>query len=193
MSNVNDRNVRFDLRWAIDGGVRMSLWRMRRSRLPEARRSPFQARAPTLAEWPSRWSRRLPAVTSHTWTVPRWVPTETRWPRSAHATDVTLSPSGARSHSLVTYSQTAILVNIMRHPCGGTLNIKRIEWNKIPGWWQQPTDRHRHRDRHWERSEKTSRPNSNRNHLVILVRRGPEQQDESTTVRYQSYQPSVVP
>lgn len=95
-------------RCGTEGGARISLWRISRSRLPEASRSPFQARAPTRAVWPSSVYNRLLLATSHTWTVPRCVPTETRWPRSAHATDVTLSPSGARSHNRVTYNRRCI-------------------------------------------------------------------------------------
>ena len=47
-------------------GVLTSLWRISLSREPELSESPFQARAPTLALWPSRVFTFLLAVTSHT-------------------------------------------------------------------------------------------------------------------------------
>ena len=61
-------------------GVRTSLWRICLSLDPELKTSPFQARAPTLAEWPSRTQILFEQVTSHTWTNPLWVPTATWLP-----------------------------------------------------------------------------------------------------------------
>ena len=50
------------------GGVRTSLCKISRSRDPELRLSPFQAKAPTRAVWPSRTLTRLFAITSQTCT-----------------------------------------------------------------------------------------------------------------------------
>ena len=70
------------------GGERVSRWRISRSRDPEAKASPFQAKAPTRAEWPSRRPTILVAPTSQTWTCPLWVPTATRWPYSRQGTHI---------------------------------------------------------------------------------------------------------
>ena len=55
------------LRSGAMAGVRTSLCRIMRSLEPELSMSPFQARAPTRAEWPSRQFTRLLAATSQTW------------------------------------------------------------------------------------------------------------------------------
>lgn len=56
------------LRSEAKGGVLTSLWRINLSLEPELKLSPFQAKAPTLAVWPSRTFNFFWAAASQIWT-----------------------------------------------------------------------------------------------------------------------------